>query len=157
MDCITKVCFRGWVQAIRGTSFPNYIPLGGIIMHTAQHGLQQANQCRQIAQQLIQQTQQSNQQYRQMLHQEQQNIQMLEQILQREKQAAQVIEHSLHGHELAIQRCQEVVNICNQIQHELTGSSTAAFGFQTTMKQPINTQNQYQTTQFSSHIPFQQQ
>jgi uncharacterized phage infection (PIP) family protein YhgE len=125
-------------------------------MHTTQHGIQQANQCRQIAQQLIQQTQQSNQQYRQMLQQEQQNIQMLEQLLQREKQAAQTIEHSFHGHELAIQRCQEVVNICNQMQHEITGASTSYGGYNTNTRQPITNPNQYQTTHFTAQTPFQQ-
>lgn len=126
-------------------------------MHTTQHGLQQVNQCSQIAQQLIQQTQQGNQQYRQMLHQEQQNIHMLEQVLQREKQATQLIEQSLQGHELAIQRCQEVVNICNQIQQELSGSSSTGYGFQATMHQPINTQQQLQGQTFNNQIPFRQQ
>ncbi len=46
-------------------------------MHTTQHGVQQANQARQLAQQLIQQTQQRSQQYRMMMLQEQQNIQCL--------------------------------------------------------------------------------
>ncbi|RBP96301.1 hypothetical protein DFO70_101105 [Cytobacillus firmus] len=50
-------------------------------MHTTQHGIQQASQARQLAQQLIQQTQQGSQQYRMMLQQEQENIQMLEQIM----------------------------------------------------------------------------
>ncbi|WP_077211252.1 hypothetical protein [Bacillus dakarensis] len=98
-------------------------------MHTTQHGFQQANQARQIAQQLIQQTQQGSQQYRMMLQKEQQNVQMLEQMLQRERQAVQVLEQSLHNHELAVQRCQEVVNICNQIQQGLSHSS--GFGTQT--------------------------
>jgi len=109
-------------------------------MHTQQHGLQQVNQTRQLAQQLINQTQQGSQQYRMMLHQEQQNIQMLEQILQREKQAAQLLQQSLQNHELAIQRCQEVVNICNQMQNELsnmpntftTGVSHQGYRFQPT-------------------------
>ncbi|WP_026584311.1 hypothetical protein [Bacillus sp. J33] len=113
-------------------------------MHTTQHGLQQAGQARQLAQQLIQQTQQGSQQYRMMLQQEQQNIQMLEQILQREKQAAQLIEQSLHSHELAIQRCQEVVNICNQMQGQLTGQGMAEGSF-TAIQQPYGNQNQFQT------------
>jgi paraquat-inducible protein B len=98
-------------------------------MHTTQHGIQQISQARQIAQQLIQQTQQGNQQYRMMLQQEQQNIQMLEQILQREKQAVHSIEQSLQNHHLAIQRCQEVVNVCNQMQQELT-SNVGSYGNQ---------------------------
>lgn len=95
------------------------------ISHTMQqtHGLGQINACRQTAQQLIQQTQQSNQQYRQMLHQEQQNIQMLQQILSHEQQAAQTIQQSLHAHEVAIQQCQQVVQMCNQLQQELTGQT----------------------------------
>ncbi|MBG9550547.1 hypothetical protein HUN92_14125 [Bacillus firmus] len=120
-------------------------------MHTVQHGVQQAGQARQLAQQLIQQTQQGSQQYRMMLQQEQQNIQMLEQILQREKQAAQLIEQSLHSHELAIQLCcQEVVNICNQMQGQLTGPEM------TTLQQPFN--NQLQTgSQYNYAGTFRQQ
>jgi DNA-binding protein H-NS len=91
-----------------------------------------------------------------MLHQEQQNIQMLEQILQREKQAAQTIEQSLHGHELAIQRCQEVVNICNQMQHEVIGASTSFGGYSPNTHQPFTNPNQYQTSHFTAQTPFQQ-
>ncbi|MGD6843958.1 hypothetical protein ACQCVH_15715 [Bacillus infantis] len=93
------------------------------ISHTLQQtqGMGQLNACRQTAQQLIQQTQQSNQQYRQMLHQEQQNIQMLQQILAHEQQAAQTIQQSLHAHEVAIQQCQQVVQMCNQLQQEMSG------------------------------------
>jgi paraquat-inducible protein B len=115
------------------------ISMGADGMHTAQHGIQQINQARQIAQQLIQQTQQGSQQYRMMLQQEQQNIQMLEQILQREKQAVHSIEQSLQNHHLAIQRCQEVINVCNQMQQELTGG-VGAFGNQG--HQPFMNQNQ---------------
>lgn len=121
-------------------------------MHTIQHGIQQAQQCRQIAQQLIQQTQQGNQQYRQMLQMEQQNVQMLEQMLQREKQAVQNIEQSLRGHELAIQRCQEIVNICDQMQHTVTGgASTYGYQSQTAMNHPTH----YQTSHYMQ-TPFQQ-
>ncbi|WP_102349100.1 hypothetical protein [Bacillus sp. Marseille-P3661] len=89
-------------------------------MHTTQHGIQQINQCRQIAQQLIQQTQQSNQKYQQMLRNEQQNLQMIQQIIQHEQQAVQTIQQSLHAHESAIQQCQQIINVCNQMQTELT-------------------------------------
>jgi methylthioribose-1-phosphate isomerase len=94
------------------------------LMHNTQHGLQQLNQCRQTAQQLIQQTQQSSNQYRQMLHQEQQNIQMLQQILTHEQQAAHTIQQALQGHDLAIQKCQQIVNMCNQMQQELNGQTS---------------------------------
>lgn len=94
-------------------------------------GLGQINACRQTAQQLIHQTQQSNQQYRQMLHQEQQNIQMLQQILAHEQQAAQTIQQSLHAHEVAIQQCQQVVQMCNQIQQEITGQTMGIHNHQT--------------------------
>ncbi|MFD1739050.1 hypothetical protein ACFSCX_21305 [Bacillus salitolerans] len=117
-------------------------------MHTTQHGVQQVNHTRQIAQQLLHQTQQGSQQYRMMLQQEQQNIQMLEQILQREKQAAQLIQQSLNDHDLAIQRCQEVVNICNQMQQDLVGT-----GFQSTIGtfQPGQTMNQQSQNQYQNH------
>ena len=118
-------------------------------MHTIQHGFQQVNLTRQIAQQLIQQTQQGNQQYRMMLQQEQQNIQMLEQMLQREKQAVQVIEQSLHNHDLAISRCQDLVNICNQLQQDLANNTS--YSFQSPIQQ--NT-NQFQS-QFNNQVPFQ--
>ncbi|AND39936.1 MULTISPECIES: hypothetical protein [Cytobacillus] len=125
-------------------------------MHTTQHGVQQANQARQLAQQLIQQTQQGSQQYRMMMLQEQQNIQMLEQILQREKQAAQLIEQSLQSHDLAIQRCQEVVHICNQMQGQLTGQEMAG-GSLSAMQQPFNSQSQFQTgSQFNYAGTFRQ-
>ncbi|WP_079508983.1 hypothetical protein [Mesobacillus jeotgali] len=120
-------------------------------MHTTQHGLQQVNQTRQIAQQLIQQTQQGSQQYRMMLQQEQQNIQILEQLLQREKQAAQTIELSLHNHDLAINRCQEVVNLCNQMANELSGNTASPYGFQTAMQQPI--QYQQQSNALQNQLP----
>ncbi|MBM7660931.1 paraquat-inducible protein B [Bacillus mesophilus] len=126
-------------------------------MHTVQHGIQQAQQCRQIAQQLIQQTHQGNQQYRQMIQQEQQNVQALEQILQREKQAVQNLELSLRNHEMAIQRCQEIVNICDQMQHSVT-SGTSAYGYQTqtAIQQPMTSQhNQYQQGHFMQS-PYQQ-
>ncbi|PRR87167.1 hypothetical protein [Bacillus atrophaeus] len=77
-----------------------------------------------IIQQLIQQTQQSSNQYRQMLHQEQQNIQMLQQILTHEQQAAHTIQQALQGHDLAIQKCQQIVNMCNQMQQELNGQTS---------------------------------
>lgn len=127
-------------------------------MHTTQHGVQQASQARQLAQQLIQQTLQGSQQYRMMLQQEQQNIQMLEQILQREKQAAQLIEQSLQSHGLAIQRCQEeVVHICNQMQGQPTGQGMAG-GSLLAMQQPINNQSQFQTgSQFNHAGTFRQQ
>lgn len=85
------------------------------VSHTMQqtHGLGQINACRQTAQQLIQQTQQSNQQYRQ----------MLQQILAHEQQAVQTIQQSLHAHDVAIQQCQQVVQMCNQIQQEITGQT----------------------------------
>ncbi|WP_078548448.1 hypothetical protein [Litchfieldia alkalitelluris] len=83
-------------------------------------GIQQINQCRQVAQQLIQQTQQANGMYKQMLQREQQNATTLEQMAQRERQAVQMIEQSLHGHEMAIQRCQEVINLCNQMEQQLS-------------------------------------
>jgi paraquat-inducible protein B len=126
-------------------------------MHTIQHGIQQAQQCRQIAQQLIQQTQQGNQQYRQMIQQEQQNVQMLEQILQREKQAVHNLEQSLRSHEVAIQRCQEIVNICDQMQHSVTGASAYGFQSQTAMNQPMTNQNNHQFQQgHYMQSPFQQ-
>ena len=121
-------------------------------MHNTQHSMQQLNQTRQLAQQLIQQTQQGSQQYRMMLQQEQQNIQMLEQLLHREKQAAQYIEQSLQNHDLAIQRCQEVVNMCNQMQHELTGTQTS-HTFTGTV--PFQQQQQYsQQGQHHQGFPF---
>jgi sulfur relay (sulfurtransferase) complex TusBCD TusD component (DsrE family) len=112
-------------------------------MHTPQHGLQQANQARQIAQQLMQQTQQGTQQYRMMLQQEQQNVQVLEQMLQREKQAVQVLEQSIQNHNIAINRCQEVMNICTQMERELAGQMSS-IGMQTSMRQPVFAQNQFQ-------------
>ncbi len=127
-------------------------------MHPIQNGFQQANEARQIAQQLIQQTQQGSQQYRVMLQQERQNVQMLEQILQREKQAVQVIEQSLYNHEVAINRCQDVINICNQLQQGITGNTTT--GFQAPIQQSFNPgqipqqfihQNQFQPNHLNSH------
>lgn len=119
-------------------------------MHTTQHGFQQANQTRQIAQQLIQQTQQGSQQYRMMLQKEQQNVQMLEQMLQRERQAVQMIEQSLHNHEIAIQRCQEVVNICNQLEQGLTQAPVFRTQTAGVSQQPMygqsHSQNHFQPT-----------
>ncbi|WP_186580631.1 hypothetical protein [Aquibacillus kalidii] len=115
-----------------------------------QTGVQQLNQCRQTVQQLINQTQQSSHQYRQMLHQEHSNIQMLQQILSHEQQAAQVIQNALKEHENAIQQCQQVLNICNQIQQEVTGQ-------QTSMVNPSMQGFQAQTHTHSSVPNFQQQ
>lgn len=149
-------CFITLEQNMKGTSIPLFHFTGDKAMHTTQHGLQQINQTRQIAQQLIQQTQQASHQYRIMLQQEQQNIQMLEQILQREKQAAQVIEQSLQKHDLAINRCQDVVELCNQMQQDLNNS--VAFSGQSYFQQPINGQNQYQfRSQFNNPASFYQQ
>lgn len=111
-------------------------------MHTTQHGLQQINQCRQIAVLLIQQTQQGNQMYQQMLHQEQQNVHMLEQLLHRERQAVQTIQQSIHGHEMAIQRCQQVINLCDQMEHQLTSLQSFNTNVQTNFIPNINTMSQ---------------
>lgn len=124
-------------------------------MHTLQHGLQQVNQTRQIAQQLIQQTQQGSQQYRMMLQQEQQNIHLLEQMLQREKQAAQMIEVSLRNHDIAINRCQEVINLCSQMASELSGNNVSKYGFQTATQQPVHYQQQ-SVSQFLQQPSFNQ-
>lgn len=94
-----------------------------LYMHTMQHGMQQLNQCRMMAQQLIQQTQQANQMYRQMMQNEQQNAMMLEQMAQRERQAVQTIQQSLQGHEMAIQRCQQIIAMCNQMEQQLASPS----------------------------------
>lgn len=93
----------------------------GSLMNTMTNGIQQINECRQLAQQLITQTQQGSQQYRQMLQQEQQNAQMLEQLVQRERLAVQNLQRSLEQHDLAIRKCQEVINVCNQIQQGISG------------------------------------
>lgn len=123
-------------------------------MYTNQ--IQQVNQTRQIAQQLINQTQQGNQQYRLMIQQEQQNIQMLEQILHREKQTVQLLEQSLRNHDLAINRCQEIVNIWNQTQNEFIPTNTiGTFGGQSVFRQSAYNQNQLQS-QYNSHIPVHQ-
>lgn len=90
-------------------------------MNTMINGIQQINECRQLAQQLIAQTQQGSQQYRQMLQQEQQNAQMLEQLVQRERVAVQNIQRSLEQHDLAIRKCQDVINVCNQLQQGISG------------------------------------
>lgn len=127
-------------------------------MYNNQNGFQQANEARQIAQQLIQQTQQGSQQYRMMLQQERQNVQMLEQILQREKQAVQSLEQSLNNHDIAINRCQEVIEICNQLQQGITGNATT--GYQAPIQQSYNpgripqqfiNQNQFQPNHLNSH------
>lgn len=129
----------------------------GHVMNT-QISFQLANQAKQITEQIIQQTQQGSQQYSMMLQQVQQNVQLLEQILQREKQAVHIIEQSLHNHELAIQRCQEVAHICNQMQNGLTGTNT--IGFQAPIQQSYNpgqispqfmNQTQFQPNHLNSH------
>lgn len=84
------------------------------------NSVQQINQSRQIAQQLIQQTQQASMVYRQLMQQEQQNAQMLDHLQNREKQAVKTIEQALIGHDQAIQRCQEVINLCNQLEQGVT-------------------------------------
>ncbi len=117
-----KICFVSQTQSRKWH-------IGGILMQNSMNGMQQINQCRQIVQHLIQQTQQSSQQYRQMLQQEQHNIQMLQQILAHEQQAAQTIQLALNGHDAAIQQCQQVANMCNQLQQELTGQSTVSHSF----------------------------
>ncbi|MFE8699551.1 hypothetical protein ACFYKX_02820 [Cytobacillus sp. FJAT-54145] len=127
-------------------------------MHTTQHGIQQINQCRQMAQQLIHQTEQGNQKYRQMLQQEQQNVQVLEQILQSERQAVQSIQQSLQDHQTAIQRCQEIIQVCNQMQQELTGQTTMNNQAMTSY-QPIYSQtafNQMPTNQ-QQYMQYRQQ
>jgi paraquat-inducible protein B len=101
-------------------------------MNTMTTGIQQINECRQLAQQLINQTQQGSQQYHQMLQQEQQNAQMLEQLVQRERLAAQNIQRSLEQHDLAIRKCQEVINVCNQLQQAISGQ----LGIHQTFSQP---------------------
>ncbi|WP_174733721.1 hypothetical protein [Mesobacillus harenae] len=101
------------------------------MMNTNQ-GMQQLNECRQIAQQLIQQTQQSNQQYRQMIQQEQQNVQMLQQMEHRERQAAQYLQQSLQYHESAIQKCQQMINAINQLEQGM-GHQSGVSGMQSTL------------------------
>ena len=101
--------------------------------HTSMH----INQCRQMAQQLIQQTQQGNQIYNHMLQQEQQNAQMLEQLVKRERQTAQYIQQNMQSHENAIQKCEELIAVCNQMERELTGQAIP----ETAIQQPFTNQS----------------
>jgi hypothetical protein len=50
-------------------------------------------------------------------------------MVQKERLAVQTIQQSLQGHELAIQRCQEVIAQCNQLEQELSGQTGSA-GYQ---------------------------
>ncbi|MBR0008899.1 MULTISPECIES: hypothetical protein [Bacillus] len=67
----------------------------------------------------------------------------LQQLNQCRQTAQQLIQQALHGHDMAIQKCQQVVNMCNQMQQELTGQSsvmntnvsTLPFGQNTTFQQ----------------------
>lgn len=110
---------------------------GKIMERMQQHISMHINQCRQMAQQLIQQTQQGNQMYNHMLQQEQRNAQMLEQLVQRERQAAQFIQQNLRSHEYSIQKCQELIEVCNQMERELVGNTAP----ETTIHQPLTNQS----------------
>ncbi|WP_062349949.1 hypothetical protein [Bacillus kwashiorkori] len=91
-------------------------------MDSYQSTFEQLNQTRQIASQLLHETQQGSMQYRAIINQEKQNVQMLNQVIQNEKQAIIGLEQALQKQELAAKRCQDIINYCNQLQHQLTNT-----------------------------------
>jgi hypothetical protein len=80
---------------------------------------QQIGQCQQMIQQLVQQTEQASMMYQQLLTHEQQHAQTLEQMAQQERQAAQIIQNALQGHQSAIQRMNQVSQICSQLEQSV--------------------------------------
>ncbi|AGK53830.1 hypothetical protein [Bacillus sp. 1NLA3E] len=75
--------------------------------------------------------------YNHMLQQEQRNAQMLEQLVQRERQTAQFIQQNLQSHEKSIQKCQELIEVCNQMEREFVGQTAS----ETTIPQSLTNQS----------------